>query len=154
MAFKKDIKPIEGDLIRVKRKAGYFHYGIVIENKDVIHFSGYQKDDILNSDNVDVHISSLNDFIKSDELEVNYPFDSLFSRKEVVKRAKDLMKRYKKDKTKYNLINNNCEHVAREIYYGDHSSKQVNNVAAVVAGITALGAAAITAISINKNKKK
>lgn len=154
MAFKKDVKPVEGDLIRVKRIAGYFHYGIVIENSNVIHFSGYQKDDILNSDKVDVHISPLNDFIKNDELEVNYPFDSLFSRKEVVKRAKDLMNRYKKEKTKYNLINNNCEHVAREIYYGVHSSKQVNNVATLLAGITALGAAAITAVTINKNKKK
>lgn len=153
MGFIKNNKPEIGDLLRVKRKYGYYHFGIMIENDNVIHFSGATNDNCLNSNKVNIRVSSLIDFLKGDTLEINVPYDSIFTREEVVKRAKSLLNLDGKNKYKYNLITNNCEHIARQIYYNKHSSKQVNKVTTLT--LTALGAiAGVLTTSIVMKKKK
>lgn len=150
--WKKNITPQPGDLIKVRRSAGYCHFGIAISSKEVIHFSGLQGDDITNPENIKIRKAPLKMFYRDDELEVLADWLSPFTAKEVIKRASAYLdSSYFRGKY-YNFVTNNCEHFARFIYFGDASSKQVNNAAAVAA---ALAGAVITATAITvKNAVK
>ena len=83
MAFKKNINVLPGDLLRVKRSHGYYHYGIALDNGHVIHFSGTNDDSISNYKDVKIRKAKLSLFLRGDELEVNTPFDSPFLEKKL-----------------------------------------------------------------------
>src|SRR5574344_1393183 len=141
MSFIKCISPEKGDLVRVKRKQGYYHFGIAIGTDEVIHFSGSTSDSVTDNKDVEIRDTNLDSFLRGDELEVWSPFDSCFSRDEVCERALSYVGEGVFNGKRYSLVDNNCEHFARYIYYGKKSSQQVNKVSASVSSI--LGAAAV-----------
>ena len=151
MKFKKVNTPLKGDLIRVRRKAGYYHYGIATSSNTVIHYSDYGNDSVLDVSKVRIIETTLDEFLRGDELQVNLPFDSPFDRDVIVNKARDFLGVYKFRDKQYNLVTNNCEHFARFIYYGDSKSKQVVTVSSV---LIALGISLVsTALVVNKLKK-
>lgn len=149
-------KPQQGDLIRVRRSAGYCHFGIAISEKEVIHFSGLQGDDVTNPENIRIRKAPIKMFYRDDELEVLDEWKSPFNSFEVVKRAKAYLDSAHFRGKYYNFVTNNCEHFARYVYYGDACSEQVRNGITVAAALTGAVVAA-TALSIKKaaeDKKK
>lgn len=154
MAFKKNIDVLPGDLLRVKRSRGYYHYGIALDDKHVIHLSGTNDDSISNYKDVRIRKATLSLFLRGDELEVNTPFDSPFSREEIISRALKFLDSDKFNGSYYNLVSNNCEHFARFSYYGTIKSTQVNKVKNIVSVAGAALVASSIAIGISKNKNK
>lgn len=150
--FLKSNKPETGSLLRIRRKYGYYHYGIYIGNDQVIHFSGDNSDSVNNSHLVSIRQDHLNNFIRGDNLEYLPPIYSPFKTKEIISRAEQ----FKGSKTffdnPYNFVTNNCEHFARYIFYGKKDCTQVKTLARILAIATALGASAGIAIASVKKK--
>lgn len=147
-----------GDLLKVKRKIGYSHYGIAVSYNEVIHFSGTDSDSILDQKSVCIIKTFLDVFLKGDICEIMEPYDSPFSREEVVNRAYQYLGQNTFMGKSYNLLSNNCEHFARYIYYGKKDSAQVDVVvgavtSAIVAGATTVAAAVTKKIASSKNAK-
>jgi len=154
MSFIKNVVPSKGDLLRVKRKKGYYHYGIALDENTVIHFSGQNDDSITNIKDIKVRKAPLKLFVKDDKLEVNRPYDSPYSNEEVVNRAKCFLDSFEVNDSKYNLVKNNCEHFARYIYYGKSKSCQINSILKGTSLFMALSAVTISTLTIALNKKK
>ena len=92
MSFELNVKPIKGDLIRVKRKLGYYHYGIYIGHNKVIHYSAPEDDSIFDNRNIEIRKGDLQaNFLRGDTLEVNIPYSSFYYRFIVCRRAKKLL---------------------------------------------------------------
>ena len=142
-----------GDIIRVKRSKGYYHFGIASSNNTVIHFTGDNNDSILDSKGVKVRETSLERFLRKDDLEVMFPYDSDFPRDIVVARARDFIGQEEVLGGKYNLVSNNCEHFARYCYYDEHESVQVETVVKVVKGAIEKVEDIIENRKMKKNKK-
>lgn len=156
MEFVKKVVPQKGDLLRVKRKAGYYHFGIAVSESRVIHFTASQGD--LSNDKKDLKIieTSFDRFALNDVPEILEPFSSKFSRDEVVKRAKNYVNSLLFRGKPYNFITNNCEHFARYCYDGEAKSEQVLTGAMIVAAGLGLATTATT-IGVKKvidNRKK
>ena len=151
-AFIKSNKPEVGSLLKIKRKYGYYHYGIYIGNDQVIHFSGHNSDSVNNSNLVSIRQDHLNNFIRGDNLEYLPPIYSPFKTKEIISRAEQ----FKDSKTffdnPYNFVTNNCEHFARYIFYGKKDCTQVKTLLKILAIATALGASASVAIATAKKR--
>ena len=125
MSFEINVKPIKGDIIRVKRKLGYYHYGIYIGHNKVIHYSAPEDDSIFDNRNISIRMGDLKEnFLRGDVLEVNIPYSSFFFRFIVCRRAKKLLGVHKFRDVEYDLLKNNCEHFANYCYYGDAVSAQ------------------------------
>ena len=158
MAFKKVYRPFPGDLVRVKRKQGYYHYGIATDHFHIIHYSDFGSDSVLDPNKTRIIETKLEDFLRGGKCEKVEPFDSPFSKEEIVERARSYLGTYKFRGKTYNIVTNNCEHFARFIYYGEADSEQVKKVAqtaVTVAGIVASVAGAVAAtVAENKRKKK
>ncbi len=167
MSFKKDIVPQAGDLLRVRRRIKgvetYFHYGIAIDSKTVVHFTAPNSDLGEDGEEKTIIISSLDRFLLGDKLQVQSPYESPFKPEEVVERARSYIDSHLFRNRKYNFIKNNCEHFANFIYYGKCFCNQVRAFAtgvaagavAILGGPIGTGAVAATAIvSSNKKKKK
>ncbi len=155
MPFVKALKPLTGDLLRVKRKQGYYHYAIAINEDEVVHFSGMNDDSITNYKDVKIRKATLELFLRGGELEVESPFNSSFTREEVKDRALSYVDNNIFKGKSYNLVINNCEHFARYIYYGKSSSKQVDNALNIaLTSLTTLGVGIATAVAIKNKKKK
>lgn len=164
MGFKKSNKFDAGDLLRTRRVAGYYHYGIASSDKTVIHYSGIEGDNVLNPENIKVIETSIDDFLRGDFLEVLIPFKTKLTREEIVKRARNCLGNSKFNGKYYNLASNNCEHFARYCYYGKRTSNQVGIVIgstiAMIANPILMTGTAINLISkgsaqlIKKKKKK
>lgn len=153
MSFKKVDKPLKGDLLRVHRSLGYYHFGIAISEDRVIHFSAPDQD-ITDKTKMRIIETSLKDFLKGDQLEIEQPYDSSFSRDEVVKRAKKYVNSNRFRGKYYHVVTNNCEHFARYCYYDKNESKQVVavTVGAAIAGALIAGAA-VAGVATKKAKK-
>ena len=125
MSFELNVKPIKGDLIRVKRKLGYYHYGIYIGHNKVIHYSAPEDDSIFDNRNIEIRKGDLQaNFLRGDTLEVNIPYSSFYYRFVVCKRAKKLLGVHKFRDQDYDLLKNNCEHFANYCYFGEAVSAQ------------------------------
>ena len=125
MSFELNVKPIKGDLIRVKRKLGYYHYGIYIGHNKVIHYSAPEDDSIFDNRNIEIRKGDLKEnFLRGDTLEVNIPYSSFYYRFIVCKRAKKLLGVHKFRDVDYDLLKNNCEHFANYCYFGEAVSAQ------------------------------
>lgn len=125
MSFELNVKPIKGDLIRVKRKLGYYHYGIYIGHNKVIHYSAPEDDSIFDNRNIEIRKGDLQEnFLRGDTLEVNIPYSSFYYRFIVCRRAKKLLGVHKFRDQDYDLLKNNCEHFANYCYFGEAVSAQ------------------------------
>ena len=125
MSFELNVKPIKGDLIRVKRKLGYYHYGIYIGHNKVIHYSAPEDDSIFDNRNIEIRKGDLKEnFLRGDTLEVNIPYSSFYYRFIVCRRAKKLLGVHKFRDVDYDLLKNNCEHFANYCYFGEAVSAQ------------------------------
>ena len=155
MASYKIITTLEkGDLVRVRRKAGYCHFGVASSNNTIIHYSDFGSDSILDPSKVRVIETSLEDFLNGDNLEIRYPFDSPYSRDEIVQRAKSFLGQYQFRGKGYDLATNNCEHFARYIYYNKATSRQVKAAALAAGLLVAVGTSVVLIKNAIKNKKK
>ncbi len=154
MSFQKNDKPIAGDIVRVHRKEHYYHYGIVVDENTVIHFTAFTNDIISNKKEMKILETSLERFLLGGQLEVQLPFDSKYSREKVVERAKRWVDCVQFRGKYYNLTTNNCEHFARYCYYGAHHSKQVVQAAAATAVLGAVAVGVAAGAVIKKAVKK
>jgi hypothetical protein len=128
--------PREGDVIYVNR-IFYKHYGVYNNDQSVIHFSPDSGKEI-NSRDASIRETSLAEFLKDGEAEVDRSVCAAFPPEEVVYRARSLVG---KGRGEYNLFFNNCEHFARWCASGEMESKQVQTGVAVAAGAVAATAA-------------
>lgn len=144
MAFIKQTFPLQGDLLRVHRKEGYYHFGIAVSRDRVIHFTAEKTDLSKDSKEFKIIETSLQRFLLNDELEIEQPYQSPFEREEVVKRAKNYANSSCFRGKPYNFVSNNCEHFARYCYEGNARCDQVMTAALFVA---ALGATAVTLVA-------
>jgi len=130
---KKPIQTVKnGDVICADR-GFYNHYG-VYDNGNVIDISPGKGDNSLsNKRNAFIQKKSLNSFLNGDPGYVDNSPGS-YSSKNTIKRARAEIGT---GKDSYDLINNNCEHKAREWQTGYKKSYQVETAATV--GIVALG---------------
>ena len=159
MSWKKRLRPQAGDILRVHRKAGYYHYGIAVSNNRVVHFTAGDEDLAKNNKDMKIIESSLDRFLLGGTLQIESPYRASFDPEVVVERARSYVGSQKFNGKFYNFITNNCEHFANYIYYGDRVSKQVKvgtAVAATIAtGVIGIGAIVATAKKPkNKSKKK
>ena len=146
--------PTKGDLLRVHRKSGYYHFGVAVSPTRVIHFTAEKSDLGDNKKDFKIIETSLERFLLGDELEIEEPYSANFDRDEVVQRAKNCANSNLFRKKYYNFVSNNCEHFARYCYYGKAESEQViaGTTLVVAAGTMLVGAVASKLIS-NRRKK-
>lgn len=103
----------------IARTMIYRHYGIEVEDGNVIHFIC---DSIFYTNEGTIKKTTLEDFLKDGVKEIDTNIDYKFSRERAVKRA------YSRLNTKfdgYSIYNNNCEHFAAWCANGNKASKQV-----------------------------
>lgn len=121
-----------GDHIRVSRGI-YTHHGIYISDKEVIHFTGVDDDNILDWSKNEVIKTDLEDFLRGGTLEVKVyteeELDDLYPVEHIVHYARGCL-----GDAGYNLVINNCEHFANMCTLGRFRSKQVERVFAIILG--------------------
>lgn len=128
MEFLKGINPTIGSLLRVQRKQGYYHYGVLYDDGIVCNYTGLHSDDIEHPENIKVRLSSLSDFIKDGILEVKLHNENMLSVDEIKKRCDSYIGKSEFNGSLYNLVSNNCEHFARWACENVTKSKQVDDI--------------------------
>ena len=130
------IKPMPGDVLSVNRSM-YRHYGVYVGNDTVVHFSGGRGFE-LSAKRACIRETTLEDFRKNGELQIETRCCESYSRKETVMRALGAVG---SEKGKYALPWNNCEHFANWCRYGEKRSSQVEQFTrkAVELGLLAAG---------------
>ena len=119
MSWKKKLLPQAGDILRVHRKAGYYHYGIAVSNNRVVHFTAGDEDLSKNKKDMQIIESSLDRFLLGGTLQIESPYRSSYDPEVVVERAKSYVNSPRFRGKYYNFVTNNCEHFANFIYYGE-----------------------------------
>lgn len=128
-------KPMPGDVLSVNRGI-YKHYGIYVGNDTVVHFSGGEGFE-LSAKRACIRKTSLENFRKNDEIQIETRCCESYSRKETVMRALGAVGT---EKGKYALPWNNCEHFANWCRYGEKRSSQVEQFVSKVGGLGLLAA--------------
>jgi hypothetical protein len=128
-------KPMPGDVLSVNRGI-YKHYGVYVGNDTVVHFSGGEGFE-LSAKRACIRKTSLENFRKNDEIQVETRCCESYSRKETVMRALGAVGT---EKGKYALPWNNCEHFANWCRYGEKRSSQVEQFVSKVGGVGLLAA--------------
>ena len=128
-------KPMPGDVLSVNRGI-YKHYGVYVGNDTVVHFSGGEGFE-LSAKRACIRKTSLKDFRKNDEIQIETRCCESYSRKETVMRALGAVGT---EKGKYALPWNNCEHFANWCRYGEKRSSQVEQFVSKVGGLGLLAA--------------
>ena len=128
-------KPMPGDVLSVNRGI-YKHYGVYIGNDTVVHFSGGEGFE-LSAKRACIRKTSLENFRKNDEIQIETRCCESYSRKETVMRALGAVGT---EKGKYALPWNNCEHFANWCRYGEKRSSQVEQFVSKVGGLGLLAA--------------
>lgn len=151
-----NVKPNKGDIIRVKRKLGYYHYGIYIGKNTVIHYSADHSDSIFDNSKIKIQKADLETgFLRGDVLEVNIPYDSYYFRFVVCRRAKKFLGQHNFRGSVYDVLKNNCEHFANYCYYGEAVSSQSDYASAGVLGVfSSLGVRIFNKIGNNYKKNR
>lgn len=129
----------KGQHIRVKR-VGYYHHGIDIGKRRVIHFTGEPG----SKSDASILETGIADILDGGELEI-VEYAESFPINEIVERAKSRL-----GETKYNLAFNNCEHFARWCVTGQHKSEQVTQAtgrAGATVGTGVLASSSLTVVS-------
>ena len=130
-----EIKPMPGDVLSVNRGI-YKHYGVYVGNDTVVHFSGGEGFE-LSAKRACIRKTSLENFQKNDEIQIETRCCESYSRKETVMRALGAVGT---EKGKYALPWNNCEHFANWCRYGEKRSSQVEQFVSKVGGLGLLAA--------------
>jgi hypothetical protein len=122
-----------GSHIKVRRVV-YYHHGIYIGRRQVIHYSGLSNN-LIDKGQALIVRTPLQEFAGESEIEmVEYtPPPALFSKEKIVERAK---KRVGEGKGLYHVIKNNCEHFATWCVTDKRDSKQITSV--VLGGLAGL----------------
>ena len=111
--------PEYGDMIRVKVKF-YHHYGIFIDEKNVIQFglpdNGNTPPDEIQVMSTDIQTFSNGEFVETAKYDRNEK-KKLRPSSEIVKIALSRL-----GERGYNILNNNCEHFATECVFGERHS--------------------------------
>ena len=128
-------KPMPGDVLSVNRGI-YKHYGVYVGNDTVVHFSGGEGFE-LSAKRACIRKTSLENFQKNDEIQIETRCCESYSRKETVMRALGAVGT---EKGKYALPWNNCEHFANWCRYGEKRSSQVEQFVNKVGGLGLLAA--------------
>jgi len=128
----------KGDVIYVNRGL-YQHYGIYNNDDSVIHFSPDQGKEI-SPENAYIRETSLLEFLKDSDLEIDHSLKPVFPPEEIVYRALGLVGTNLK---KYNLFFFNCEHFASWCATGKLRSKQVETGVAIAGSVVLAATAAI-----------
>ena len=128
-------KPMPGDVLSVNRGI-YKHYGVYVGNNTVVHFSGGEGFE-LSAKRACIRKTSLENFRKNDEIQIETRCCESYSRKETVMRALGAVGT---EKGKYALPWNNCEHFANWCRYGEKRSSQVEQFVSKVGGLGLLAA--------------
>lgn len=152
-------KPEAGDLLRVKRDKGYYHFGIATSENTVVHFTGNESDLSTDEGGIMIRETSLAKFLKNGVLQSKSHELSCYSQEELVARARKYVGKPTFNRKKYNFLTNNCEHFARYVFEGKPKSKQAEKGKKIlVTGAAILGAAltgaVTTAAAIVSSKKK
>ena len=124
-----------GDVLSVNRGI-YKHYGVYVGNDTVVHFSGGEGFE-LSAKRACIRKTSLENFRKNDEIQIETRCCESYSRKETVTRALGAVGT---EKGKYALPWNNCEHFANWCRYGEKRSSQVEQFVSKVGGLGLLAA--------------
>lgn len=106
-----------GDHLKINR-GGYFHHGIDIGNGEVVHFTG----EPLRKFNAQVEREPFSEFAKRGSPQVVPYSDGILHPDHTCIVA---LKQWQTKKTGYNLISDNCEHLATWCKTGSHTSAQV-----------------------------
>ena len=133
-------KPMPGDVLSVNRGI-YKHYGVYVGNDTVVHFSGGEGFE-LSAKRACIRKTSLENFRKNDEIQIETRCCESYSRKETVMRALGAVGT---EKGKYALPWNNCEHFANWCRYGEKRSSQVEQFVSKVGGWGLLAAGVLLA---------
>ncbi|MGM0379541.1 MAG: lecithin retinol acyltransferase family protein [Bacillota bacterium] len=104
----------------VARVALYKHYGIEIENKQVIHFVGTS---YLTRKNSKIEKTTLEKFSRNGKIKIVNKYEKKFSNKEIVQRAKTKLN---SNFGGYSITENNCEHFATWCATGVKQAQQSN----------------------------
>ena len=112
-----DIQP--GDIIYVHR-GFYKHYGVYAGDGKVIHFAPLSGAEI-NAENAVVHETTVKNFLKGGALSIDSKSEAIFSRSEIVERARSQI-----GSKSYSLVFHNCEHFTNWCRTGVYESNQVN----------------------------
>jgi len=119
----------QGALIRTPRQGGiYYHYGVHLGFGDVFEMAGDQAKDIATARTRIVPIATFRGGQRVEVVSLNEP---TYSPEVLVMRAIAM-----RGRGGYSLLNNNCEHVARELVTGRSISNQIERLALVVAVLT------------------
>ncbi len=117
--------PAYGDIIRVKVKF-YYHYGIFIDENNVIQF-GLPDNTGIDPETIEVLSTDVYTFMNGGDIET-----ATLTKKELAgSRTADETVAYAKSKlgTKgYNILHNNCEHFVNECVFSEHSSSFLNRI--------------------------
>jgi hypothetical protein len=124
----------KGAVLRVRRKIGYWHYGVYCGGGRVVQFAP-KKGFELNQTEADIVETDLDGFLKGGSLMVDTKIVPRFPPDEIVARARSMLG---KEKGEYNLLFNNCEHFARWCVCDEHRSKQVETAAKAAAASAAV----------------
>ena len=124
-----------GDVLSVNRGI-YKHYGVYVGNDTVVHFYGGEGFE-LSAKRACIRKTSLENFRKNDEIQIETRCCESYSRKETVMRALGAVGT---EKGKYALPWNNCEHFANWCRYGEKRSSQVEQFVSKVGGLGLLAA--------------
>lgn len=102
----------------VTRVALYKHYGIEIENKQVIHFVGTS---YLTRKKSEIEKTTIKEFSRNGKIKIVNKYKKKFSNEEIVKRAKTKLNT---NFGGYSIKTNNCEHFATWCATGVKQSNQ------------------------------
>lgn len=114
---------------------GYYHYGVVIGDNMICHYSGETSDDINNPENIKIRTTDYENFIKDGVLEVKLHNNEMLPIDEILKRCHDYMGCDKFMDKPYNLVSNNCEHFARWACEDNIKSKQVDDIFSMLSSL-------------------
>jgi hypothetical protein len=133
----------KGDIIFADRGL-YKHYGVYNGEKSVIHFSPDSGKEI-NPQDAYIRETSLAEFLKGDDLQVDRDIKPSFPPDEVVRRARRFVNTSRGD---YHLLFFNCEHFATWCATGELESKQVANGVVIAGAVVAATAAAVLVVKV------
>jgi hypothetical protein len=111
----------KGDLVKVNRGL-YYHYGLALDEVNIINYRGEHDDSILQPELVKIIISPLDDFLLGGSLEIEEVEEK--GRDKSVETALSFLGESKFFGQNYDVINNNCEHFARYCVTGENVSYQ------------------------------
>ena len=116
-------EPNKGDIIKVLISNNIYHFGIYLGNDEVIEY-GSAKDFLkTNKSNVKVQISSMDSFLDGKNVLVAKLGLIEKMKRNSVNKTIELAKA-RLGETKYDPIENNCEHFVNECVFNKHYSSQ------------------------------